>query len=76
MASILSFDSRSMKFLLEHPFVEQIDKKHPIFYKNKLLKHTKTGTKPRYFYRNSVEAAMKNNQVGAVDQILNYIIKN
>lgn len=67
MANVLSFDSRSMKFILEHEYVDQIDKKHPIFYKNKLIKPDSSESKPKYFFRNAVEAAMKNNQVGAVN---------
>jgi len=36
MVNILSFDSRSMKNLLENEYVERLCKTHPIFYKNKL----------------------------------------
>jgi len=38
MVSILSFDSRSMKNLLENDYIEEIDKNQPIFYRNKMQK--------------------------------------
>ena len=73
MTSILSFDSRSMQFLLDDCFSEHYDPKYPIFYRNKASKGT--GLNQRYFYRNSIDNALKNNQVGAVDSIIKYIIK-
>ena len=56
MVSILSFDSRSMEFLLDDGFSEMFPAKYPFFYKNKIRKG-----EDRYFYRNAVENAIKNN---------------
>jgi hypothetical protein len=38
MASILSFDSRSMAYLLSDDFGDLFDSEYPIFYKNKVDK--------------------------------------
>lgn len=38
MVSMLSFDSRSMDFLLQDDFSEYFSLKYPIFYKNKIKK--------------------------------------
>jgi hypothetical protein len=76
MVNLLSFDSRCMAFLLEDQYVDSIDKKHPIFYKNKLPKTGSSKSNPKYFYRNSVENALKSNQVGAIESILKYIVKH
>ena len=71
MVSMLSFDGRSMEFLLDDGFSDYFSSKYPIFYKNKIRK----GNSDKYFYRNSIQNAFKNNQVRAVDIILNYMIK-
>ena len=66
MVSILSFDSRSMSFLLNDDFSEHFSAKYPIFYRFKARK----GTSDKFFYRSAIDNALKNNQVGAVDSIL------
>jgi len=71
MVSMLSFDSRSMEFLLDDGFGEHFSAKYPIFFKNKVRK----GASDAYYYRNAIQNAYKNNQVRAVDIILNYMIK-
>ena len=71
MVSMLSFDSRSMEFLLDDGFADHFSIKYPIFYKNKIRK----GSSDKYFYRNAIQNAFKNNQVRAVDIILSYMIK-
>jgi hypothetical protein len=53
MASILSFDGRSMSQLLSKEFEAHFSDEYPIFYKNKLNKGT--NTKPKYFYRNAID---------------------
>lgn len=59
MVSILSFDSRSMQFLLNENFSDFFSTSHPIFYKNKIQKgHIREG---KNFYRNAIENALKNN---------------
>ena len=73
MVSILSFDSRSMKFLLDDCFSEHFSDKYPIFYRNKASKGN--GERQKFFYRNAIDNALKNNQIGAVDSIVKYIVK-
>jgi len=59
MTSILSFDSRSMKFLLCDDFKDFFNEEYPIFYKNKIQKGpTKDG---KFFYRSAIDHALKNN---------------
>lgn len=61
MVNILSFDSRCMEYLLQDKFVDKIDKKNPIFFRNKFPKAGSNRENPRYFYRNSVEFALRSN---------------
>lgn len=35
----------------------------------------KKGGSDKFFYRNAIDNALKNNQVGAVDSIIKYIVK-
>lgn len=70
MVSLLSFDSRSMIYLLSPRFKEHFSAEYPIFYRNKYLKG-----KERYYYRNAIDQALKSNQSRAVTAIINYIIK-
>lgn len=71
MVSILSFDSRSMEYLLSDDFGEYYFKKYPIFYKNKIQKgNIKDG---KSFYRNAIDNALRNNQIKAVACIIKYI---
>jgi hypothetical protein len=62
--SMLSFDTRSMTFLLGDKFKSYFSNNYPIFYQNK---HNKgTSEKSKYFYRNAIDVALENNQLGAV----------
>lgn len=69
MASILSFDSSSMKSLLDDKNNSFFDEEFPIFYRNKISKGSK------YFYRSAIDNSLRSNQVGAVAVIINYITK-
>ena len=60
MTSILSFDSKSMQYLLDEEFIEHFNDKFPMFYKNKSFKKTKN-KKEKLFYRSSIDNALKNN---------------
>jgi len=62
MVSILAFDTRSMTYLLDDEFKEHFSMTYPLFYKNKIQKAKGTGL----FYRNSIDSALRSNQVGAV----------
>lgn len=72
MASILSFDSRSLKHLLADKNSEFFSDDFPMFYKNKIVKTNKPG---KYFYRSAIDMALRNNQVSAVSCITEYIVK-
>ena len=64
MVSILSFDSRSMEYLLSDNFSDFYSKEYPIFYKNKIQKgHITFG---KSYYRNAIDNALRNNQIKAV----------
>lgn len=73
LCSMLSFDSKSMAYLLNPKFKEYFTSEYPIFYQNK---HNKgTLLRPKYFYRNSIDIALEHNQYRAVSCIIDYIIK-
>lgn len=72
MASILSFDSRSLKHLLSDQNSQFFSEEFPLFYKNKIVKNNKPG---KYFYRSAIDMALRNNQVSAVTCINDYIVK-
>lgn len=72
MASILSFDSRSMAILLSEKFDAHFSDEFPIFYLNKILKR---GSKDQYFYRTAIDRSLKANQVRAVSLMIQYIVR-
>lgn len=71
MASILAFDSGSMESLLNSKNTKYFSELFPIIYKNKIAK--KDGK--NYYYTNAIDIALKNNQVKAVNLIIDYIQK-
>lgn len=72
MASILSFDSRSLRVLLDDKNNQYFQQQYPIFYKNKIKK---TNNKEKYFYRSPIDSALRNNQIRAVGYIIDYVCK-
>lgn len=69
MASILSFDSRSMTHLLNKDVGgEFFTSEFPIFYRNKIKKGRES-----YYYRSAIDRALKCNQVRAVSLIITYV---
>ena len=59
MCSILSFDSRSMKVLLDETKNKAyFQEKYPIFYKNKIRK---SNNAKNYYYRSAIDNALVNN---------------
>jgi len=78
LVSILSFDSLSLKFLLDEKFDDWFSEEFPLFYKNKIQKgesisfrENKTNiANNQYFYRSAIDNALRNNQVLAVGQII------
>lgn len=73
MVSVLSFDSRSMGYLLSDDFKDYFSYKYPLFYRNKIQKGPATDRK--FFYRSAIDSALRNNQVRAVQIIIEYIVK-
>ena len=71
MVSILAFDTRSMTYLLDDEFKEYFSETYPLFYRNKIQKGKGKGL----FYRNSIDSALRSNQVGAVQVIIAYVMK-
>ena len=69
MLNIMSYDSRSIQTLLSEEFEEYFTPDWPVFFTNR-VKH-KSGTD---YYRNALDISLKNNQIGAVNKILWYII--
>ena len=70
-SSILSLDSLSMKTLLNEKNEIYFQEEYPIFFKNKLLK--KDGH--NYYFTNPIDNALMHNQVRAVNDLINYIVK-
>jgi hypothetical protein len=55
MTTILAFDSRCMKYLLNEDKAEFFDDNYPIFYKNKMVK---LDNRDQYFYRSAIDMAI------------------
>jgi len=72
MASILSFDSKSLAVLLNENNSPYFQSEYPLFYKNKI---TKSNNKDKFFYRSAIDNALKNNQIRAIGYIINYMVK-
>lgn len=72
MVSLLNFDSNSMKILLDEKYENYFSEDFPIFYKNKIAKY---GSRNTYYFRSALDNALRNNQVGAVECIIGYIVK-
>ena len=68
--TLLAFDSQVMATLLSSDNAEYFNEKFPIIYKNKLKKKNGSG----FFYTNSIDVALKNNQIRAVNVIIEYIV--
>lgn len=68
MLSILSFDSRTMKYLLDERFDDHFSGKFPLFYKNKIPKgkllsrdEYLEGKEGKFYYRSAIDNALRNN---------------
>lgn len=80
MVSILSFDSCSLEYLLHDRFEEQFSSQYPIFYRNKIQKgkvysYHGQDCGNNYFYRSAIDNALKNNQIRAINLMIDYIVK-
>tara|TARA_B110000285_G_scaffold25825_1_gene24869 strand:+ start:2685 stop:3038 length:354 start_codon:yes stop_codon:yes gene_type:complete len=72
MISILSFDSRSMESLLGEQHAEHFSNEFPLIYKTKIVKKNNPH---KFFYRSAIDNALKNNQMRAIQVIIDYICK-
>ena len=72
MVSILSFDSRSMECLLGENHAEHFNDEFPLIYKTKICKKNNPH---KFFYRSAIDNALKNNQMRAIQVIIDYICK-
>ena len=70
MLNIMAFDSRSMNILLREEYDQYYQSDYPVFYMNKQVT-----TKGKVVYRNAIDTALKNNQIGAVSRIIWYIVR-
>lgn len=61
-----------MKQLLSDRYKDMFQDEFPIFYKNKIQK---SNNKSKFFYRSAIDSALRNNQIRAVDYIIDYIVK-
>ena len=59
MVSILSFDSRSMQYLLKDEFAHYFSEEYPLFYRNKIQKGPSKDQ--NFFYRSAIDSALRNN---------------
>lgn len=72
MLSILSFDSRSMECLLSDDNASHFSDEFPLIYKTKIFKKNNPH---KFFYRSAIDNALKNNQMRAIQVIIDYICK-
>ena len=68
MVSVLAFDSKTIKFLLDDKFSIYYQEEYPIFYTNM---HQTDNTKTQ----NAIDVAIMNNQIKAVSLIIKHVIK-
>jgi hypothetical protein len=61
-----------MKSLLDDKHSHYFSDEFPIFYKNKI---PKPGNRNQFFYRSAIDSSLKNNQVGAVSLMIDYIVR-
>lgn len=72
MVTILAFDSGSMEHLLSEENEEYFNKEYPIIYRTKI---PKKNNRNAYFYNTAIDNALKNNQVKAINLMIEYISK-
>ena len=72
MVSILAFDSGSMEHLLGDDNSEFFNPLYPVIYRTKIPKRN---NKQSYFYFTALDNALKNNQVKAINFMIDYISK-
>lgn len=68
---MLAFDSQAIAYLFQDDNQQYFSAEYPIIYKNKVEKKGGKG----FFYLTAIDAALKTNQVRAVNEIISYIVK-
>ena len=71
LLSILSFDSHSLKILMDDKFETHFTKDFPLIYKNKITKNNNK----KYYFRSALDNSLKYNQIRAATLIIEYIRK-
>lgn len=72
MVTILAFDNGSMEHLLGDHNQEYFNPLYPVIYRTKIQKKN---NKLSYFYNTAIDNALKNNQVKAINFMIDYICK-
>lgn len=72
MVSILAFDSGSMEVLLSDDNEKFFNPEYPVIYRTKI---PKKNNKSNYFYFSAIDNALKNNQIKAINLMIDYISK-
>ncbi len=72
MVTILAFDSGPTESLLSSGNEKFFSEKFPIIYKTKIAKKNNPS---KFYYNSAIDNALKNNQVKAVNLMIDYIIK-
>jgi hypothetical protein len=72
MVSILAFDSGSMEHLLSDDNSEFFNPLYPVIYRTKVPKKNNNKS---FFYYTAIDNALKNNQVKAINFMIDYISK-
>lgn len=72
MVTILAFDSGPTESLLSSRNEKFFSEKFPIIYKTKIAKKDNPS---KFYYNSAIDNALKNNQVKAVNLMIDYIVK-
>jgi hypothetical protein len=71
MFSILSFDSHSLKYLMNPKFDQYFSKEQPLIYKNKISKNNTN----HFYFRSALDNSLRYNQIRAAVLLIDYIRK-
>jgi hypothetical protein len=66
----MSFEGKSMQYMLSDNFESHFNSEYPLFYKNKIRK-----SEGKYYYRSALDNALRNNQIKSIELIISYIVK-
>ena len=66
----MSFEGKSIQYMLSDKFKDHFTSEYPLFYKNKIKK-----SENKYYYRSAIDNAIKTNQIKSIELMINYIVK-